>query len=62
MGTLTLAQLQCDGVDLCKMWLYDAIKGSCNLSTSNDEDTKSFGSESTWSWFYGTTMIFLLEK
>ena len=43
------------------MWLYDEIKGSCDLSTSDYEDTAWFGCESTWSWFYGATMIFLWE-
>jgi len=41
------------------MWLYDAIEGSCDLSTSHDEDIAGFGCESTWTWFYGTTLIFL---
>ena len=59
MGTITLAQLWCDGMDLYKMWLYDAIKGSCDLSTSHDEDFAGIGCASKGTWFYGTTMIFL---
>ena len=62
MGTITYAQLRCDGVDLYKMWLYDAIAGSCDLSTSDQEDTTRFGCESTWARLYGTAVIFLLEK
>ena len=41
------------------LWLYDAIKGSSDLSTSYHEDFTWFGCESTWIGFYGTTMIFL---
>ena len=33
-----------------------------DLSTSDQEYFTWFGCESTWSWLYGTTMIFLLEK
>ena len=62
MGIIIVAQLWCDGVDLYKMWLYDAIAGSCDLSTSYHEDFTWFGCESIWSWLYGTTMLFLLEK
>ena len=62
MGTITLAQIWCDGMDLYKMWLYDAIEGNCDLSTSHDEDFEGIGCESTWIGLYGTTMIFLLEK
>ena len=40
------------------MHLYDEIKGSCDLSTSDYEDTAWIRCESTWTWFYGTTMIF----
>ena len=61
MGTITLAQLRCDGVDLYKMWLYDAIASSCDVSTSDHEDFTWFGCESTWARLYGTAMIFLLE-
>ena len=50
MGTITLAQLRCDGVDLYKMWLYDEIKGSCDLSTSYHEDFTWIGCKSTWTW------------
>ena len=32
---------------------------SCDLSTSYHEDFTWFGCESTWSWFYGTAIIFL---
>ena len=59
MGTIIVSQLWCDGVDLYKIWLYDATKVGSDLSTSDHEDTAWFGCESTWSWFYGTTMIFL---
>ena len=59
MGTITLAQLWCDGVDLYKMWLYDETTGGSDLSTSDHEDFTGFGCESTWTWFYGTAMIFL---
>ena len=60
MGTITLAQLWCDGICVPTLRLFDAIKGSCDLSTSDYEDFTWFGCESTWTWFYGTTMIFLL--
>ena len=58
MGTIIVEKFWCDGVDLYKMWLYDEIKGSCDLSTSYHEDFTWFGCKSTWTWFYGTTMIF----
>ena len=41
------------------MHLYDEIKGSCDLSTSDYEDTAWIRCESTWTWFYGNAMIFL---
>ena len=59
MGTIIVAQLWCDGVDLYKMWLYDETTGGSDLSTSDHEDFTWIGCESTWTWFYGTTMIFL---
>ena len=42
------------------LWWNDAIAGSCDLSTSHDQDTTWFGCEAEGNWFYGTTMIFLL--
>ena len=59
MGTITLAQLRCDGMDLYKMWLYDAITSSSDLSTGYHEDTAGIGCASKGTWFYGTAMIFL---
>ena len=41
------------------LWLYDAIACGSNLSTGYHEDFTGFGCESTWTWVYGTTMIFL---
>ena len=61
MGTIIVEKFWCDGVDLYKMWLYDAITSSCDLSTSHDEDFAGIGCESKGTWVYGTTMIFLLE-
>ena len=58
MGTITLAQLWCDGVCVPTLRLFDAIEGGSDLSTSYHEDTAGIGCESTWTWFYGTAMIF----
>jgi hypothetical protein len=46
-------------LDLQPLWLYDATKGSCDLSTSHYEDIAGVGCEFEGTWFYGTTMIFL---
>ena len=59
MGTIIVAQLRCDGICVPTLRLFDAIKGSCDLSTSHHEDFTWIGCESTWTWLYGTTMIFL---
>ena len=59
MGTIVVAKLRCDGMDLWSLRLYDAIEGSCDLSTSDHEDFAGIGCESEGTWFYGTTMIFL---
>ena len=59
MGTITLAQLWCDGICVPTLRLFDAIEGGSDLSTSDHEDTAGIGCESTWTWFYGTAMIFL---
>ena len=40
--------------------LFDAIEGGSDLSTSDHEDCTWFGCESTWTWFYGTAMIFIM--
>ena len=61
MGTITLAQLWCDGICVSTLRLFDAIEGDSDLSTSDHEDFTWFGCESTWTWFYGTAMIFLWE-
>ena len=58
MGTITLAQLWCDGICVPTLRLFDAIEGGSDLSTSDHEDFTWFGCESTWTWFYGTTLIF----
>ena len=62
MGTITLAQLWCDGICVSTLRLFDAIEGGSDLSTSDHEDFTWFGCESTWTWFYGTTMIFFGGK
>ena len=36
------------------------IARSSDISTSYHEDFTWIGCESTWTWFYGTTMNFLL--
>ena len=59
MGTIIVAQLRCDGICVPTLWLYDATKGSCDLSSSDHEDIARIGCESTWTWFYETSMIFL---
>jgi len=60
IGTMVfLAQLWCDGICVPTLRLFDAIEGGSDLSTSDHEDFTWFGCESTWSWFYGTAMIFL---
>ena len=59
LDRIAVAELWCDGLDLYKMRLHDAIACSCILSTSDHEDTAGIGCESTWAWLYGTTMIFL---
>ena len=60
MGTITLAQLWCDGICVPTLRLFDAIEGGSDLSTSDHEDFTWFGCESTWTWFYGTAMIFVM--
>ena len=60
MGTITLAQLWCDGICVPTLWLFDAIEGGSDLSTSDHEDFTWFECESTWTWFYGTAMIFIM--
>ena len=61
LGRITVAKLWCHGMGMYALWKDDAITGSCDLSTSDHEDFTWFGCESTWTWFYGTTMIFLGE-
>ena len=41
------------------LWLYDATKDSCDLSTSYHEDIAWVGCESKGTWLYRTTLIFL---
>ena len=45
---------------LSSLWKDDAFAGSCDLSTSNHEDSAGVGCETDGDWFYGTTLIFLL--
>ena len=59
LGRITVAKLWCHGMGMYALWKDDAITGSCDLSTSDHEDCTWFGCESTWTWFYGTAMIFL---
>ena len=59
LGRITVANLWCDGICVPTLRLFDAIEGGSDLSTSHNQDTAGIGCESTWTWFYGTTMIFL---
>ena len=49
------------GICVSTLRLFDAIEGGSDLSTSDHEDFTWFGCESTWTWFYGTTLICLWE-
>ena len=42
------------------MWKDDEITGDSDLSTSNDQDFVGIEIESFGTWFYRTTLIFLL--
>ena len=55
-----MAEFRCDGICLPALWKDDEITGGSDLSTSYHEDTAGIGCESFGTWFYGTTMIFLL--
>jgi hypothetical protein len=59
LGRIAVAKLWCHGRGMYALWKDDAITGSCDLSTSNHEDFTWFRCESTWTWFYGTAMVFL---
>ena len=43
------------------MWKDDEITGSCDLSTSYDQDFVGIESRFDGTRFYGTTLIFLWE-
>ena len=58
LGAATVAKFWCPGMVVSALWWNDAIAGSCDLSTSHDQDTERIGCESEGYWFYGTTMIF----
>ena len=62
MGTIIVEKLWSDGMGLYAMWLYDEIAGCSDLSTSYDQDFIGIERESTWAWFYGATMIFIVEE
>ena len=53
-------KLWCPGMVVSALWWNDAIASGCDLSASDDQDTERIGCESKGTWFYGTTMIFLL--
>ena len=58
LGRITVAKLWCHGMGMYALWKDDAITGSCDLSTSYDQDF--IGIESRFDGYrvYGTTLIF----
>ena len=43
MGTITLALLWCDGICVPTLWLFDAIEGGSDLSTSDHVILRGLG-------------------
>ena len=56
-----MAKFWCTRMGLSSLWWGDAFAGSCDLSTSNHEDSAGVGCETDGDWFYGSTLSFLWE-